>query len=45
LLLGAYMTIDNRRRNKRQGVDLSARDVSTEKLREGPRSEEFRWFL
>lgn len=45
LLLGAYMVFDNRRRNKKQGVSLSARDVSTEILREGPNSPDFRWFL
>jgi hypothetical protein len=44
-LLGVYMLIDNKRRNKRQGVNLTARDVSTEKLRDGPANEEFRWFL
>jgi MFS family permease len=45
LLLGTYMILDNARRNKRQGVNLSARDVSTEKLRDGPKSADFRWFL
>ncbi|KAF1971945.1 MFS general substrate transporter [Bimuria novae-zelandiae CBS 107.79] len=45
LLLGSYMIFDNRRRNKKQGVNLTARDVSTEKLREGPNSPDFRWFL
>jgi MFS family permease len=45
LLLGSYMIWDNARRNKAQGVNLSARDVSTEKLRDGPDSPDFRWFL
>jgi len=45
LLLGVYMVMDNKRRNAKQGVKLSARDVSTEKLRDGPRSPDFRWFL
>lgn len=45
LLLGLYMIFDNARRNKKQGVNLSARDVSTEKLKDGPASPEFRWFL
>jgi hypothetical protein len=45
VLLGVFMVFDNRRRNARQGVDLSARDVSTEKLRDGPSNPEFRWFL
>lgn len=45
LALGAYMVFDNARRNKKQGVRLEARDVSTEKLRDGPKNPEFRWFL
>ncbi|KAK7521224.1 MFS general substrate transporter [Phyllosticta citriasiana] len=45
LLLGAYMVVDNKRRDRRQGVKRSARDVSTAMLCEGPASEEFRWFL
>ncbi|KAF2264891.1 MFS general substrate transporter [Lojkania enalia] len=45
LLLGSYMIFDNARRNRKQGVNLSARDVSTEKLRDGPKNPEFRWFL
>ncbi|KAI1181677.1 major facilitator superfamily domain-containing protein [Nemania serpens] len=43
--LGLYMTLDNRRRNRRQGVKLSARDVPTSQLRDGPKVEDFRWFL
>ncbi|KAF2001767.1 MFS general substrate transporter [Amniculicola lignicola CBS 123094] len=42
LMLGAYMVFDNARRNKAQGVNLTARDVSTEKLRDGPQSPDFR---
>ncbi|KAF2114504.1 major facilitator superfamily domain-containing protein [Lophiotrema nucula] len=45
ILLGIYMTIDNKRRNSKQGVNWTARDVSTEKLRDGPQNPEFRWFL
>ncbi|KAF2029283.1 MFS general substrate transporter [Setomelanomma holmii] len=41
LLLGVYMTIDNKRRNSKQGVNLTARDVSTEKLRDGPKNPDF----
>ncbi|EMD90434.1 hypothetical protein COCC4DRAFT_187005 [Bipolaris maydis ATCC 48331] len=41
-LLGTYMMIDNKRRNSRQGVNLTAKDVSTEKLRDGPKNPEFR---
>jgi hypothetical protein len=43
LILGFYMIWDNRRRDLRQGRKLRARDVPTEKLRDGPRCEEFRW--
>lgn len=43
LTLGAYMVIDNKRRNKRQGIRVRARDVPTEKLREGPACADFRW--
>ncbi|KAF2738814.1 MFS general substrate transporter [Polyplosphaeria fusca] len=45
LLLGTYMIFDNKMRNRKQGVNLTARDVSTEKLRDGPKNPEFRWFL
>ncbi|KAI1454583.1 putative MFS transporter [Annulohypoxylon moriforme] len=43
--LGLFMLWDNQRRNRRQGVNLTAKDVPTLKLRDGPRVEEFRWFL
>ncbi|KAK8040970.1 MFS general substrate transporter [Apiospora phragmitis] len=43
--LGAFMMFDNKRRNRQQGVNLTARDVPTLKLRDGPRVPEFRWFL
>jgi hypothetical protein len=45
ILLGTYMVYDNKRRNASQGVNLTARDVSTEKLRDGPANPEFRWIL
>ena len=44
-LMGLYMAWDNRARNRRQGVRLSARDVPTHRLRDGPAVDEFRWFL
>jgi MFS family permease len=44
LCLGAWMLIDNNRRNSRQGVKLDVRDIPTERLRDGPASPEFRWF-
>ncbi|KAK7911194.1 permease of the major facilitator superfamily [Apiospora marii] len=43
--LGAFMMFDNKRRNRQQGINLTARDVPTLKLRDGPRVPEFRWFL
>ncbi|KAI5859694.1 putative MFS transporter [Durotheca rogersii] len=43
--LGLFMLLDNRRRNLRQGVELSAKDVPTSRLRYGPEVDEFRWFL
>ncbi|KAL4884262.1 major facilitator superfamily domain-containing protein [Aspergillus karnatakaensis] len=44
-LLGLYMVFDNKRRDRRDGVKLRAIDVPTERLRDGPASAEFRWFL
>ena len=44
LTLGAYMIVDNGRRDRKQGVRLRPRDVPTERLREGPAVAEFRWF-
>ncbi|PHH74558.1 hypothetical protein CDD80_2988 [Ophiocordyceps camponoti-rufipedis] len=43
--LGLYMVFDNRRRDRRDGVSLRARDVPTQRLRDGPSVREFRWFL
>ncbi|KAI0377576.1 putative MFS transporter [Hypomontagnella monticulosa] len=43
--LGFFMLWDNKRRNRKQGVNITARDVPTSLLRDGPRVEEFRWFL
>ncbi|CAK7236431.1 hypothetical protein SBRCBS47491_009634 [Sporothrix bragantina] len=45
LLLGAYMMVDNKRRDQRQGVVVKAKDIPTEKLYDGPSSPDFRWFL
>ncbi|KAJ1327919.1 MFS transporter ACS family allantoate permease [Microdochium nivale] len=44
-VLGVYMAWDNKKRNSSQGVNLTARDVPTIKLRDGPKVPEFRWFL
>ncbi|EFQ34499.1 major facilitator superfamily transporter [Colletotrichum graminicola] len=45
LCLGFYMVWDNKRRNRAQGVNLTASQVSTSKLGDGPKSPDFRWFL
>lgn len=44
LILGAWMMIDNKRRDRQQGVKLNVRDIPTEKLKDGPAVPEFRWF-
>lgn len=43
--LGLYMIWDNRRRDKKAGVKIDARDIPTSQLRDGPSTPEFRWFL
>lgn len=43
LILGGYMIVDNKRRDRRQGRRLRARDVPTELLKDGPASPDFRW--
>ncbi|KAE8393478.1 major facilitator superfamily domain-containing protein [Aspergillus alliaceus] len=45
LLLGFWMMMDNKRRDRAQGITLRALDVPTERLREGPSCPDFRWFL
>lgn len=45
LLLGLYMIIDNKRRDRRQGRVVSAKDIPTELLAKGPDSEDYRWLL
>lgn len=44
LLLGAYMIIDNKRRDRKLGRKLRVQDVPTGKLRDGPAASDFRWF-
>ena len=44
LLLGFYMIADNKRRDHKLGRTLHVRDIPTEKLRNGPEVEDFRWF-
>ncbi|KAK1145679.1 hypothetical protein N8T08_003915 [Aspergillus melleus] len=43
--LGLFMWFDNKRRDRRTGRSVRAQDVPTERLRDGPACEEFRWFL
>lgn len=43
--LALYMWLDNKRRDRREGVTIRARDIPTERMRDGPASTEFRWFL
>lgn len=43
LLLGGWMIMDNKRRDRRQGKRVRARDVPTELLKEGPDCLDFRW--
>lgn len=43
LCLGSWMVYDNGRRNRRQGVKIRAQDVPTERLKDGPACEDFRW--
>lgn len=44
-LLSVFMIWDNNRRDRRLGRKLEIGEVSTERLRDGPSVEEFRWFL
>ncbi|CUM65871.1 uncharacterized protein PRCAT00003521001 [Priceomyces carsonii] len=43
--ISIFMIFDNRRRNKKQGVTLSYKDISTSELGEGPANPNFRWML
>lgn len=43
--LGTYMFFDNKRRDRKAGRKIDARDIPTQRLRDGPASDEFRWFL
>ncbi|KAF5543002.1 major facilitator superfamily transporter [Fusarium mexicanum] len=45
ILLGAWMTWDNKRRDKLEGVRTKARDIPTEVLAAGPQSPTYRWYL
>ncbi|PKX92394.1 putative MFS transporter [Aspergillus novofumigatus IBT 16806] len=43
LVLGGWMMVDNKRRDRAQGRTVRAQDVSTERLHEGPDCADFRW--
>ena len=45
LILGAWMVVDNKRRDVRQGRKVKAVDVPTELMRDGPMELGYRWFL
>lgn len=45
LAFGAYMILDNRKRDKKQGLKVEPTGIPTEKLRDGPASPDFRWCL
>ncbi|KAL9611352.1 MAG: hypothetical protein Q9167_004001 [Letrouitia subvulpina] len=44
LVLGAWMIVDNKRRDRKMGAKLNVRDIPTERLRDGPAAQDFRWF-
>ena len=44
LSLGAWMVFDNKRRNRKAGRTIRAKDVPSERLRDGPDTPEYRWF-
>lgn len=45
LLLGAWMMADNKRRDRKVGRTIHARDIPTQLLAEGPAAPSYRWFL
>jgi hypothetical protein len=38
------MMMDNKKRDRAQGLHVKAKDIPTEYLQDGPASEAFRWF-
>ncbi|KAI1625095.1 major facilitator superfamily transporter [Exophiala viscosa] len=44
LLLGAWMIIDNKRRDRKVGRTVRAIDIPSELLAEGPKNPDYRWF-
>ena len=45
LSMRTHMMLDNRKRNKGQGVNWQSKDVPTEALSEGPKNPAFRHFF
>ncbi|KAJ9131016.1 Major facilitator superfamily domain, general substrate transporter [Pleurostoma richardsiae] len=45
LLLGAWMIIDNKRRDAREGRTVKAKEIPTELLADGPENPRYRWHL
>lgn len=43
--LGTFMIWDNKRRDRREGKKVRARDIPTEMMRNGPADASYRWFL
>lgn len=44
LALGIWMKLENRKRNKQQGVNIRAEDIRTDQLADGEKSEMWRYF-
>ncbi|WOO83087.1 putative transporter [Vanrija pseudolonga] len=44
ICLRTYMVLDNRRRNREQGVTWTSKDVPTAALSNGPSDPQYRWF-
>lgn len=44
ICLGVWMMLDNKKRDRAQGLHVKAKDIPTEYLQDGPASEAFRWF-
>jgi hypothetical protein len=44
LAFGIWMKLDNKKRNREQGVNLKAEDIDSNLLTDGEHSEHWRWF-
>ena len=44
LILGAWMVIDNKKRDAKAGRRIKAIDIPSDLLASGPASEDYRWF-